>query len=190
MWKWIFVLSHFSVFHHFAFSYCFCDDFSNKMTERSEFSPLKVDLGGRDHWRGPGFCGTGMDELEFYAFRMALVRRCRGSKRVHYDPEVSLYCFAGEYPVRLMTGGLSVSYPVGSPEWICRYIWRRHHLELRIWELLQVEALINQLEGQGPSDDLSIDDRISSGVEGLGPEERDKLLRGELARISRGVYEI
>ena len=175
--KWIFVLSHFFVFHHFAFTCCFCDDFSSKMTERSEFSPLKVDLGGRDHWRGPGFCGTGMDELEFYAFHMALVRCCRGSRRVHYDPEVSLYCFAGEYPVRLMTGGLSVSYPVGSPEWVCRYIWRRHHLELHIWELLQVEALIDQLEVQGPSDGLSIDDGISSGVEGLGPEERDKLLR-------------
>ena len=60
------------------------------MTERSEFSPLKVDLGGRAHWRGPGICGTGMDELEFYAFRMALVRRCCASRRVHYDPEVSL----------------------------------------------------------------------------------------------------
>ena len=50
--------------------------------------------------------------------------------------------------------------------------------------------MINQLEGQGPSDGLAIDDHISSGVEGLGPEERDKLLRGELARISRGVYEV
>jgi hypothetical protein len=111
-------------------------------------------------------------------------------RRVRCDPEVSLFALAGEYPVPLMTGELSVSYPVGSPEWVCRYIWCRYHMELRVWQLLQVDALINQVEGQGPLDDLGIDDRLASGVEGLSQEERDLLLRGELARISRGVYEV
>lgn len=88
-------------------------------------------------WMMPGICGTGMSEFEFYAFRLVLMRRCRVSRSVDYDPELTLLEFVrGGRSIRLPSSnwsGAEESYP----QWMVFYVWAHHQQELAVWAQLQ-----------------------------------------------------